>query len=116
MANKQIPKTALVGPFQYRIEPDCEVCYAYDKMAMHFSRNRKIGLNPNQPNAELPQSVLHEILHALGSVYEIPQWAEHNKKRTDKIDLMATALLKFMQDNPSLINWLVKGDKNESGT
>lgn len=75
-------------------------------------RSRKIRLNPKAPDTQLPCTLLHEALHALGEAYEIAYWRDHinaeaYNKDGDKIDLMARTLLLFMRSNPKIINWLV---------
>lgn len=55
---------------------------------------------------------MHETLHALGNAYGIKEWETHkvdaDGKNTDKIDLMASALLLWLRLNPELVAWLAK--------
>ncbi len=104
------PKEILIGPFKYIIDFDDVASYEYDFLGVCLNRSRKIELDPRQSNTELPQTLLHEIIHALGQAYEIEEWRKHTTnsdgKVTDKIDLMASAFLQLIRNNPSFITWL----------
>ena len=103
------PDFLLAGPFEYGIEFNGEDAYEHDHMGCCSYRMKRIRLDPRQADTDLPQTLLHECLHALGNAYEIREWTEHkyeDGKPIDKIDLMATALLTFIRENKSLIDWL----------
>lgn len=115
----KVPKEVVVGPFQYKIDFDAEASYDYSYLGVALFRSKRIKLDPRQSDTELPQTFLHEILHALGNTYEIEVWDHHavdqNGTCLDQIDLMATALLEFMRRNPKAIKWLIetKGKTDE---
>lgn len=106
------PKEFTAGPYKYTISFDGEAAYDYHYLGVCLYRSRRLKLDPRQGDTELPQTLLHEILHALGDAYEIEEWDRHKTDQTgkiiDKIDLMAKALLMFIRQNPDLIYWLEK--------
>lgn len=108
-----VPKSAQVGPFRYEISFDMDASYDYSYLGTTLYRSRRIKLDPRQANTDLPQTFLHEMLHALGNAYEITDWDRHtrNDKQeiTDKIDLMSSALLQWLRANPDAVAWLVAG-------
>ena len=116
------PTSVQIGPFSYAVEFDGETSYDYDYLGVCLNRSRRFKLDPRQSDTEIPQTLLHEILHALGCAYEVPEWRSHKTdgdgRITDKIDLMATALIQLLRDNKSLVQWLQntngKGAINES--
>lgn len=109
-AMEQVPRKAIVGPYTYDISFDQEASYDYSYLGVCLYRTRRLKLDPQQSDTELPQTFLHEILHALGNAYEIVEWDRHKTdsdgKVTDKIDLMASALLQFLRNNPDIVTWL----------
>ncbi len=111
-AERKTPKEFRVGPFRYEVSFDGEASYDYNYMGVCLYRSRRIKLDPRQSDTELPQTLLHEAIHAIGNAFEIPAWDRHqtNDKGevTDKIDLMASALLQFIRENPKVVAWLQK--------
>jgi hypothetical protein len=109
-ATAAVPNELFVGPYRYGVSFDGEASYDYSYLGVCLQCSRRIKLDPRQADTELPQTLLHEALHALGQVYEIPAWGRHatdaEGRVTDKIDLMATALLAFLRGNPALVAWL----------
>ena len=109
-----VPTEFWCGPYRYRVGFDSEASYDYSFLGVALYRSRQIKLDPRQADTELPQTLLHEIIHALGNAYEISEWDRHktNDKQevTDKIDLMASALLQFIRRNPNLIQWLQENE------
>lgn len=108
-----IPTEVFVGPYRYEVGLDGEAAYDYSYLGVTLYRSRRIKLDPRQSDTETPQTFLHETLHALGDAFEIKDWDRHTTDPTthavtDKIDLMASALLQFMRANPSVIQWLVE--------
>ena len=110
---REIPNAIVVGPYRYQISFDEDAAYDYGYFGTALNRSRRIKLDPRQSDTELPQTILHEVLHCLGSVYEIPVWESHTKDDhgKDKIDLMATALLQWLRANQEVVDWL----QRESG-
>lgn len=106
----QVPIQLAVGPYTYDVGFDSEASYDYDYLGVTLNRSRRIKLDPRQSATELPRTLLHEALHALGCTYEIDEWRRHkvNDKGdvTDKIDMMASALLTFIRANPATVAWL----------
>ncbi len=104
------PSSVIVGPYTCTVNFDPEASYDYSFMGVWLSVSKRIKLCPRQSDTELPQTLLHEVLHALGQVYEIPEWSRHKTDEhqhvMDKIDLMATALLRWMRDNPDVVKWM----------
>ena len=109
-AIEKTPKEILAGPYRYGVSFDGEAAYDYSFLGVCLYQSKRLKLDPRQADTELPQTVLHEVLHALGHAYEISEWRGHktdeNGKLTDKIDLMASALLTFIRQNPGVVKWL----------
>jgi hypothetical protein len=109
-AIRLVPTSVLVGPYTYAISFDVDASYDYGYLGAALYRSRRIKLDPRQADTELPQTLLHEVIYALGNAYEIEAWDRHTtddkQKITDKIDLMATAMLQFIRTNPDLVDWL----------
>lgn len=99
-----------IGPFHYEIGFDADASYDYGFLGACLYRSKRIKLDPRQSDTHVPQTLLHEILHALGNAYEIDAWEKHvlNDKQqvTDKLDLMATAFLQWLKTNPEIVAWL----------
>ena len=116
MASEQaiqlMPKEVTCGPYCWTVSFDADECHHYDYLGVAHFRTARIKLEPRLSDTQLPQTLMHEILHALGHVYEIKEWSDHTKndkgEHTDKIDLMATAILQFIRANPSVIEWMCK--------
>lgn len=107
--NRELPNTLKVGVFEYKIEIDGQEAWEWNHAGRTHYRGRRITLSDRIPPTDQPQILLHEILHALGEAYEIPYWVEHEEKDgkyTDKIDMMAKALLALLRDNPELPEYL----------
>ncbi len=103
------PQEAIVGPYQYGIDFDGDTAYDYQFLGVCLDRSRRLRLDPRQSDTEISQTLLHEIIHALGSVYRIDEWGKHkieNDKVVDKIDLMAPALLMLLWSSPAIVRWL----------
>lgn len=109
-AQKSTPESVIVGPYRYSISFDGEAAYDYHYLGVCLYRTRRLKLDPRQADTELPQTFLHEIIHALGDAYGIQEWDRHKTDSdghvTDKIDLMATAMLSFIRDNPNAVKWM----------
>lgn len=106
-----VPKTIQVGPYQYTVELDGTAAYDYSYLGVCLYRSKRINLDPLQADTELPQTLIHEVLHAIGQAYEIDEWGRHKTddhgKVIDKIDLMASGLLQWLRANPAVVAWLV---------
>jgi hypothetical protein len=107
----KLPKHVKVGVYNYKVEPDDAAAYDYGYLGCCLNRSRRITLDPRQSDTEIRQTLLHEILHAIGSAFEIPEVERHttagaDSKVTDKIDLLASGLLMFLRDNPGVVEWL----------
>jgi len=104
------PTSTEIGPFRYRIGFDADASYDYNYWGVCLYRSKRIKLDPRQSDTDVPQTFLHEVLHALGNAYEIDAWEKHitNDKQevTDKLDLMATAFLQWLRANPQIVAWL----------
>lgn len=112
IAINNTPKVVVCGPYRYEVLYDGENAYEYGYSGVTLFRTKRIKLDSKQADTEIPQTLLHEILHALGGVYGIEEWSRHKHdqddvdKVIDKIDLMSSALLQFIRTNPDLICWL----------
>lgn len=109
-AIEDTPKEVVVGPYRYGIDYDGDASYDYTYSGVCLNRSRRIKLDPRQSDTEIPQTFLHEVIHAMGSVYEIEEWRKHtlddDGKTIDQINMMATALLQFIRINPDIVTWL----------
>lgn len=109
-AQKSTPKELIVGPYRYSVSFDGEASYDYHYLGVCLYRSRRLKLDPRQADTELPQTLMHEVIHALGNAYEIHEWDRHETDKdghiTDKIDLRALAFLTFIRGNPGVIKWL----------
>lgn len=106
-----LPTAVRIGPYRYAIGTDAEAAYDYSFFGVCLNNSRRIKLDPRQSDTELPQTLLHEVLHAIGSVHEIAELRAHktdtNGHTTDQIDLMATAILTFLRSNPEITQYLM---------
>ena len=109
-AQANTPKELIVGPYRYEVSFDGEASYDYHYLGVCLFSSKRLKLDPRQSDTELPVTLLHEAIHALGGAYEIQEWDRHKTdndgKITDKIDLMASALLTFIRQNPAVVKWL----------
>ncbi len=109
-AIEAVPKCVVAGPYRYEVSFDGEAAYDYHYYGACLYQSKRLKLDPRQANTELPQTLLHEVLHALGNSYGITEWSKHETDKddhvTDKIDLMATSLLMFIRQNPEVVKWL----------
>lgn len=114
LALKGVPQSFKAGPYRYGVSFDGEAAYDYHYLGVCLYRSRRVKLDPCQADTELAQTLLHEVLHALGNAYEIVDWDRHKTDAeghvTDKIDLMAKALLTFLRENPELVAWLQRSE------
>ncbi len=105
------PTHLFIGPYKYTVVYDAEAAFEYGFSGSTLFRSKRILLDPMQSDTEIPQTLLHEALHGLGSAYEIKEWVKHNVdddgKSIDKIDLMASALIQWMRQNRETIEWLM---------
>jgi len=49
------------------------------------------------------QTLLHETIHMIENLYELPNLSEQT------VSTLANTLLQFMQDNPKIVDWLKGG-------
>lgn len=107
-----LPKKLTIGPYPYRIE------FA-DEWLM-FEGSKKWGLcsfdtciisitNPSLfPSTEMFVGVvIHEILHAMWSVGNIPD----RTKEEPAVLALETQLVQLFKNNPTFIAWVTKGLK-----
>lgn len=109
-AIQRTPTHVQAGPYRYTVSFDGEAAYDYNYLGVTLTRSKRLKLDPRQSDTELPQTFLHETLHALGNAYEIEAWDRHKTDNDghimDKIDLMATALLTWLRANADAVKWL----------
>lgn len=111
MIDTNIPRTVKIGPYQYKIEIDGETAWDWGHNARTYYRSNRISFNDRISETGTPQVLMHEVLHCLAGAYDIGYWLDHDSakefpKDGDKIDLMATALLTFIRDNPEVVKYL----------
>lgn len=111
-AIEAVPTALSVGPYRYTVGFDGEASYDYNYLGVTLYMSKRIKLDPRQSDTELPQTFLHEAIHAIGRAYEIKDWDRHtfdeHQQVTDKIDLMASALLQFLRANREAVEWLLQ--------
>lgn len=101
-----------IGSHVYKITIDGEKSEEYgDNWGVAYFRSRTINLNDRMPSSQIKLTLFHEVLHAIGDYYDIPyfayhEWAKEYARGGDKIDMMAKAILEFIQDNKDAIVWL----------
>jgi hypothetical protein len=107
-----MPTEVLIGPYRWSVGVDGEAAYDYSYLGVCLNRSKRIKLDPRQSDTEIPQTFIHEVLHAIGFAYEIEALDRHtlNDQRviTDKIDLMASGWLQFLRANPGVVRWLME--------
>ena len=91
---------------------DDDGAYDGNYYGVWYGKSKRLGVDPRQADTELPQTVLHELLHAIGTAYEIEDLQRHRIDQDtgrvlDKTDLLTGALLRLLRDNPELVDWLV---------
>lgn len=108
----RVPKAVKIGPITYGVVIDRDGMYEDDLMGHTSKRGRLVRLTDMQADTELPATFLHEVLHAVGQVYRIPEVESHSYNKagdaTDKIDELSLALLQFLRDNPEVVAWLTQ--------
>lgn len=111
-ALEKLPKTMKVGPTKWEVLTDQTAAYDYFYLGVTLYRTRRLNIDPIQADTDLPLTFLHEVLHAIGFIYEIPEWQRHKEddqgRITDKTHLQATAILQWLRDNPEVVKWLVE--------
>ena len=68
--------------------------------------SRRIALDPRQPATEVPQTLLHELLHAIGFTLHIDVLKDDEGATVDRL---AHALLTMLRDNKKLTDFLIGG-------
>lgn len=106
----RMPKSVRVGPVTYGVTTDGDGAYDYGFWGMCKNRSCRIAVDPLQPDTSLPLTLTHEVLHAIGAIFEIPMVREHtvdtSQVVTDRIHGLATALVAFIRANPEFLAWL----------
>lgn len=103
------PLSVDVGSFTYSISFNAEEAFEWSRFGTCHHQTRRIMLSPMQADTEIPHTLLHEILHAIGCVYEIGWLRDHwddEKPHKDKTDLLTTALLEVWRRNPEVREFL----------
>lgn len=115
-AHKNLPKSVHIGPYRYKVVFDDKDARECGYLGVHVARSKELRFDSSQAETELPQTFIHEILHAMGMTYGIEAWnhhtvanSENGQVNTDQIDLMATVILMFLRDNPEIVKWIMKG-------
>lgn len=85
-----------------------------DRFGMSALDDLRIYVDENRPLAALQNTLLHEILHCLLWVYDIPvpYSEEDNKMEEQYVCRMDSTLLLCMQENRSLFQWLVSEESH----
>jgi hypothetical protein len=61
-----------------------------------------IELDENQPDAELADSTLHEIMHGVWNTEKLPKRVTEERA----VRILSTGLIAVFRDNPGLLNYL----------
>jgi plastocyanin len=107
-----LPKVLKVGPYPYAIEfaPDW-IKVGDDKKwgtCDHSTHTIAVSNYSVMPNQEmLVGVVLHELLHAVWAVGNLP----NRTKEETAVTVLETGLLQVFKDNPSFLDWIKKGLK-----
>ena len=111
-ALQRIPTKTKIGPYNWTIEQDTQMAYDFGFWGFTLNKSKTIKIDDRQSDTELPQTFLHEDLHAIGSSYEISSFGSHtvdkdnNSLVTDDLDRIASALLMWIRDNPEAVKYL----------
>ena len=112
-ALQRIPTKTKIGPYSWIIEQDTQMSYDFGFWGFTLNKSKTIKIDDRQSDTELPQTFLHEVLHAIGASYEINAFGPHTVeegKPVDDLDRIASALLMLIRDNPEAVKYLQSSD------
>jgi len=96
------PKSLRVGPFDIAIVPMHEIHQATDLGNYAYDKH-EIRLLDSYVNKKLEAEVLlHEVLHAVYSIYNI----KDDDREERIVSIMATGLAQVLRDNRPFADWL----------
>ena len=104
MSLEGCPSQAEIGVMSLTIEAFDDP----DDFGRFDNRTDRLLICPNMKPGQTVDTLLHEILHAIGEAYGIPQLRGNSKRTEDLIRQLAPALMMFKRDNPALDMWLLK--------
>tara|TARA_R110002020_G_scaffold289490_1_gene504961 strand:- start:2122 stop:2475 length:354 start_codon:yes stop_codon:yes gene_type:complete len=108
-ALQRMPTKTKIGPYNWNIQEDTQMAYEFGFWGYTVNKSKTIKIDDRQSDTELPQTFLHEILHAIGLSYEISSFGSHTVEEgnpTDDLDRIASALLMWIRDNPEAVKYL----------
>ena len=108
-ALQRMPTKTKIGPYNWDIQEDTQMAYEFGFWGYTVNKSKTIKIDDRQSDTELPQTFLHEILHAIGLSYEITSFGVHTVEEgnpTDDLDRIASALLMWIRDNPESVKYL----------
>lgn len=99
------PKKVKIGYADFKINPrPKEWGKRHKAMGMFIPDNQTIEFDETQNICELPNTVLHEILHGIVYVFDIK--FKNEKEEEDVVWKMANGLCTVFRDNPELLDWI----------
>lgn len=103
----KLPHKVKVGYREYTIQPMFPSEGGDTHLGLHYGNWGVITINysanPNFPDKEIINTIIHELLHAVLSVQG------HTFKNEEKVvDSIANGLMLLIEDNPHLFEWLIE--------
>ena len=86
---------------------DSEYARGADLHGEYCSKNLSIGYDVTRDERYLPDTLLHEAIHAICDLYHIDVTKIDDEE--DLVRPMATAILQVLKDNPKFSEWLIDG-------
>ena len=104
------PELVRIGPLTYRSDLSDAIGSVGNLMGLSTHDHLRIQVDSKLPQQQIVHTMLHEIMHACASVYQL-DFLLAASVTTDvaeaRVSQMATVLMALMQDNPTLVAWLV---------
>jgi hypothetical protein len=99
------PREVKIGYATYTIIPKNKEWGVKNKAAgQTVSYNSRIYYDRTQNEQELPNTIIHEILHAIGYVFGIKY--KNDEQEEAIVNALANGLHTTFRDNPNLLDWL----------
>ena len=102
---KMTPKKVKIGYLDFKINPKTRKWGTRHKaLGMIVPESKNISYDKTQNVCELPNTILHEILHGIAYVFDINFPNDNIEEKI--IWKMANGLCTVFKDNPSLLEWI----------